>query len=485
MSQRYSKKELLEVFLKIPAETRAIEFKRLGDQKKIVAKIIQSIVAMANTDGGYFIIGIGDPEKSQEKGIARIHGIEENHEVFDEIGRELQRIIPPLAMVWPPLLLKAENNKTVAMIVVPKSGESLHSIDNKVYVRLEKGNKLLSPHEVIKYSYARGITKADKELVDVDFDLLNTQYFHDWRNNREIKKEDIKEVLFHSGLARKNEKGILWPTRAAVLLFAKYPHTLMETKSAIRVLQFAGKEEIIEETLNLIGAPKTIDGPIVELIEKAHNYILTLLRAGMKIPQSGFITKYRIPERAVKEAITNAVIHRDYYMKRDIEVKIFEDRVEVISPGLFPYNITGQNIGKVRAEGYRNDLLVKHLREFPDPPNLDQNEGVRAMRSEMDINNLLPPIFKTYPEIQDSVKIILRNAQKPSEWEKVKTFLDSKRFYITNEDVRNITGVSDTLKASKLLTRWVQQGILIKWDTSAKRNAKYCLPDALILDIFK
>jgi ATP-dependent DNA helicase RecG len=56
-----------------------------------------------------------------------------------------------------------------------------------------------------------------------------------------------------------------------------------------------------------------------------------LLRSGIKIP-SGFTTKYLIPERAIKEAITNAVIHRDYYIKRDIELRIFEDRVEIESP---------------------------------------------------------------------------------------------------------------------------------------------------------
>jgi ATP-dependent DNA helicase RecG len=53
-----------------------------------------------------------------------------------------------------------------------------------------------------------------------------------------------------------------------------------------------------------------------------------LLRSGIFIP-SGFTTKYKIPERAVKEAITNAIIHRDYYLKRDIEISIFEDRIEI------------------------------------------------------------------------------------------------------------------------------------------------------------
>ena len=165
------------------------------------------------------------------------------------------------------------------------------------------------------------------------------------------------------------------PTRAAVLLFAEFPNDLLDTKCAIRVFQYEGNLETIKETLNLSGTPKNIVGPVIKQIRDAHDYVLTLLQSGIRV-SSGFVTTYQIPERAVKEAITNAVIHRDYYTKRDIEIKIFEDRFEIESPGLLPFNITPSNIGIERAHGYRNDLLVKHLREFPDPPNLDQNEGV-------------------------------------------------------------------------------------------------------------
>jgi ATP-dependent DNA helicase RecG len=287
----------------------------------------------------------------------------------------------------------------------------------------------------------------------------------------------MKEILFHTGLARKDKTGLLKPTRAAVLLFALYPHNLMETKCTIRVLQYTGtNEQVKDHTLNLIGTPKTIDGPIIKQIKDAHDYVLTLLRAGMRIPASGFVTTYRIPERAVKEAITNAVIHRDYYQKRDIEVRIFEDRVEVESSGLFPSNITSYNIGFVRAESYRNDLLVKHLREFPDPPNLDRNEGVRAMRIEMERNQLYPPVFLSYPLLKDSVRVVLLNSKKNGEWDKVSDYLLNKEKYINNEKVRAITDNPDSSRVSRLLKKWVDQGLLIRIESGSKRRVKYRLP---------
>jgi ATP-dependent DNA helicase RecG len=161
-----------------------------------------------------------------------------------------------------------------------------------------------------------------------------------------------------------------------------------------------------------------------------------------------------MPERAVKEAITNAVIHRDYFIKRDIEIKLFEDRMEVESPGLLPYNITTSNIGYVRSEGYRNDSVVKHLREFPNPPNLDQNEGVRAMRNEMEFNGLYPPIYITYPTLDDSVKVVLLNEHRPGEWEIIRSYLEVNK-YIANEKAREITKVEQRDKMSRMFNKWV------------------------------
>ncbi len=466
---------ITKLLLDIPEETQNIEFKELAGDK-VVAKIIETIVAMANTDGGQIVIGIDDPEKTKKKNLARISGIELNKELFDELMRKIQLIVPPLSdIAKPQLILEKECAKTIAIIRVPKATNCFHSINNYVYVRLQKGNKRLTPQEVIKLSYAKGFEKADKELVKVDFELLDTLTYHDWKTGRNIVGSNIKDVLYKTGLARKNSSNKLLPTRAAVLLFADHPTNLMETKCTIRILQYTGTFEDYQKVPNLVGKPETIEGPLIHLIAKAHERVLTLLRSGIEL-QSGFITKYQIPERAVKEAITNAVIHRDYHIKRDIEVKIFEDRIEIKSPGLFPYNITKNNIGRVRSDGYRNDLIVKHLREFPQPPNLDQNEGVKAMQNEMQTSNLYPPIYWTYPTYDDSVEVGLFNEVRLSEWEKVRDFL-LKNKYINNKQARAVSGVIQAYKMSSMFNKWTSQGLLIKIQptSGAKRNTRYKL----------
>ncbi|MDI9312717.1 MAG: putative DNA binding domain-containing protein [Limnohabitans sp.] len=397
----------INFILEIPSETQILEFKRLtGDA--VVSKTIKTIVAMANTDGGNIVVGIDDPEKTKLKGEKRIFGIEESQENYDEIKRNISKIDPKgnISISFNEYELQ-ETNKTFAIIVIGKNTNSISSIDNKVYIRGKKGNIELNTHEIIEYAYARGYKTSDNELVDVDFELLNTELLKSYFNKNKHNIDDFIQELFNLGLAKKeNEK--IKPTRAAVLLFADHPTLLMETKCAVKIFKYKGNIEQYKEVPNLIGQPKIIEGNLIKTIRDTQEYVLEQLQNGIEF-KTGFINKYKIPERVIKEAVVNAIIHRDYYLKRDIEISIFEDRIEFLSPGLFVDNITISNIGIIRSNKYRNDLLVKHLRFMDNPPNLDKNEGVKAMRSEMSENNLYPPIFISYPTISDSVKLVLLN----------------------------------------------------------------------------
>lgn len=284
----------------------------------------------------------------------------------------------------------------------------------------------------------------------------------------------VEKNLFNTGLAKKDADGNLRPTNAAVLLFAEYPSDLLSVNSEIRVLEFTGKTERFESgTLNLKSVPKIFKAPVIKLIEDVQKYIMNLLRFKIKIENSGFETEYKIPERVIKEAITNAVIHRDYHLNRYIDVKLFPDRLEVFNPGLFASNITVFNIGKTRAEEYRNRLLIKHLLEFPDPPNLDQNEGVQSMFNEMKLRNLYSPVYFTYPDLEYSINLVLYFEKFDKQWEKVKkTF--SKNKYINNEIARKAISV-DKYKMSRLFKKWTDMGLLIKIEKNSDKSVKYIL----------
>ena len=227
-------------------------------------------------------------------------------------------------------------------------------------------------------------------------------------------------------------------------------------------------------TPNYRKKPLTIRGPLVDQIDQAVATVLRELEEGLTLSRSGFKTRHVYPERVVKEAIVNAVVHRDYRLNRDISIRLFDDRIEVESPGTFPGTIKPANIHKAGSKA-RNPLVAMNLREFAEPPNIDGGEGVPMMFAEMAAAKLYPPQYRQNTEAQtESVTVTLLNLERPSAWDEVSHWIDT-RGSIANAELREIAGV-DTLRASKMLVTWVEQGLLEVLPGRGKRNTAYCKP---------
>lgn len=248
------------------------------------------------------------------------------------------------------------------------------------------------------------------------------------------------------------------------------------TRADVRVFHYRGKDIIPGEVPNLKKPPKTLSGPLYHLIARTHAYLLEELAEGLTLATSGFRTVHRYPERVIKEAVTNAVIHRDYRMNRDIQIRIFDNRIEVLSPGLFPGRITAATV-HLAGSLARNPLVAMNLREFPEPPNVDAGEGVKMMFNLMRTGKLFPPLYRELREqAQEAISVTLRNEELPPLWEQVSDWIDRKG-PIANSDLCEIAEL-DTLKASKLLKRWVEQGLLEADASRGKRYIVYSKPAA-------
>lgn len=155
-------------------------------------------------------------------------------------------------------------------------------------------------------------------------------------------------------------------------------------------------------------------------------------------------------------------------------MRVFDDRIEVESPGLLPGTITPLSIAKAGSRA-RNPLLASNLREFPVAPNIDAGEGVRMMFSEMALAELYPPQYReTRGVAVESVTVTLFNAKRPSAWDQISDWVD-RHGEIGNADVVRIAGV-DTLKASKMLAGWRDSGLLAALPGRGKRNMAYTKP---------
>ena len=230
-------------------------------------------------------------------------------------------------------------------------------------------------------------------------------------------------------------------------------------------------------TPNLLKPPVSFSGPILIQIQESYRYVLAELATGVQLGPLGFEIVQRYPARVIREAITNAVIHRDYSLPVDIHIRLFSDRIDVENPGTLPGRVTASNIRSVGSFS-RNPLLVSNLREFPDPPNLDAGEGVRMMFSTMDAAGLYPPLYRTRATTgKDSVGVIIRNEARPTLWDQVCNWLDVHGS-IGNAEVREIMRTDNILAASKKLKWWVDLGLLVVANpNAAKQLRRYQHPE--------
>jgi ATP-dependent DNA helicase RecG len=461
------------------AESRTLDFKRISAKH---SRMTETVCAFANSEGGLLVIGVGDAKdlKPGAKPESRLYGIEENAEGFDDLRRQVMaRFAPPIDKLhWLRLPCTLHDGKAghIVLLRVEKS-EQVHSVvGNGTWTRMDSSNREMNAAEIADLHYRRGVRSAVSEPVPVALELLETDAWRRFAGARGLKSGTFAEQLQRIGLAIKLGSE-LQPTRAAVLLFAEEPGSLLaahDTRADIRLMIYDGKAALPGATPNLRKAAKTIRGPLIDQIDAAVRAVLEELAQGLTLSGSGFKTRHVYPERVVKEAIVNAVIHRDYRLNRDIFIRIFDDRIEVESPGVFPGNITPANIGRAGSKA-RNPLVAQNLREFPVAPNIDAGEGVKMMFAEMDAAKLYPPQYSQNTEAAvESVTVTLLNLERPNVWTEVSDWID-RHGSIANAELCKIAKV-ETLKASKMLAAWVEQGVLEPLAGRGKRNMAYTKP---------
>ncbi len=476
---------LLTTMLGAP-ESRTVEFKRISARH---GRMIETVCAFANSEGGSLVIGIDDAKqmKPGAKPESRLFGIEENAEAFDDFRRQLLgRFAPAIDRLrWRRMACTLRDGSAghVVVLRVEKSDKVHTVIGDGTWTRMDASNREMNALEIADLSYRRGVRSAAAETVPVSLDLLSTQTWRRFAVSRGLKTGSFTEQLQRIGLAELSGSEVR-PTRAAVLLFADEPGSLLaahDSRADIRLMVYDGKTAVPGATPNLRKSPKTIRGPLIEQIDAAVKTVLEELSHGLTLSSSGFKTKHVYPERVVKEAIVNAVIHRDYRLNRDIFIRVFDDRIEIESPGAFPGNITVANIGRAGSKA-RNALIALNLREFDQAPNIDAGEGVKMMFAEMAAAKLYPP---QYAQILDraveNVTVTLLNMERPSVWDEVSAWIDTHGS-VANAELCKMANM-DTLKASKMLGAWRDQGLLVALPDRAKRNMAYAKAEAETPDL--
>jgi ATP-dependent DNA helicase RecG len=246
--------ELIDQILRRP-ESLTFDCKRTGR----IDRLLETVVAYADTEGGVIAIGMEDPDKGS--GRERVFGIQAHPSNWDEIQRNLRsRITEPDQLVWSHqevgCTLRDGSHGSIILLKVAKSRRVHSIVDDGTFTRLTKGNKHLTANEITDLCHARGVVSAESQLEQIDFDLLNTDYWRAYAEKRKLTRP-IAEAMFHIGLAKKDTSGVLRPTRAAVLLFAEEPTGVLAGKTAVRIFHYKGTEISTDPNTTWLGLRST------------------------------------------------------------------------------------------------------------------------------------------------------------------------------------------------------------------------------------
>jgi ATP-dependent DNA helicase RecG len=282
------------------------------------------------------------------------------------------------------------------------------------FVRSGDKKKTLSADEVRELQIAKGEVHHELEQISMQYpDDFNKSLLREFVKNVQ-KAKGLEHVVSISDVLRQQRLGTMLsgrfsPYNAACLLFASDPMTYFPG-CKIRVMRFDGEQERTGDEYALI-KDITIEGPIPILIFETEKAVRSQLREYSALGEDGrFYSVPEYPQTAWYEAIVNACVHRSYNLKTmHIFVKIFDDRIEVVSPGGFPPMVTPDNI--YRTHNPRNPFLMEALRFFGFVK--CANEGTRRMFEAMKQSNLPPPKFaETQSNSSANVAVVLYNNYK-------------------------------------------------------------------------
>ncbi|MBN1401772.1 MAG: hypothetical protein JXA74_13090 [Anaerolineae bacterium] len=421
--------------------------------------LAELIVAFANSIGGTVILGMS------EKGVV-------NPDTADYLepilARALRRIEPPFrAIDLPEWRVEQTPDGQIATIMI-KPTPYQNSLDGReVFVRSGGVNIRLSPEQVAKAART-GLQPSFEEetLPGAALDDLDEEIIDQYRRNL-IKRGPRGESLGPTELLR--EAGATDPegrlTVAGMLLFGRYPERFLP-QTGVVVVRFKGTSMRDVVASNERYARRVeIVGPAARVVEKTWQVIYEEIHHESYANGLQREERYEYPLAAVREAVVNAICHRDYsILGQRIEVRFFDDRMEILSPGSLPGHMTLENI---REEHYsRNPRLVRGLYYWGFIEELGQGIDIiyEAMQRE----------HHPVPEFRDtgrSFMVMLRNAVDSLEAEfgdqlnerqiqALRFLTESDR--ITNSQYRDLCSdvSAETLRLD--LRDLVEKGILLK-----------------------
>ena len=325
-------------------ESKTLELKQFLPKNESIAK---TVIAFSNTSGGKLVVGVNDNRE--------ITGIDDDKlfEMQDRIASIISDSCSP--GILPEIYSVNTENKLVLVIEIGRGNLKPYFLRRQgkahgTYIRIGATNRLADLDIIAELERQRRHLSYDEEVCyDVTFDQLNiTPLIQRFENiGRPLNREKLTNLRLI-----KTENGKDYPTNALMILLGEFPHC------TVKCGRFKGT------TMDVFIDKKEYSGDLLSILENTQNFVLNHIN--LKAEIKGLYRKetYEIPEVALREALINALVHRDYVKQgRDIKVGIYDDIVNIVSPGSLPHNITIEDIFSGRSET-RNRVIANTFKEL-------------------------------------------------------------------------------------------------------------------------
>ncbi len=340
------------------------------------SKLAETLVALANAEGGTILVGV-------DGRTGMIEGLRNPKQAL-EMAIEATLLCEPQLILPLPEIVKVKNRE-VLVITIPAGLPNVYSLHGRYLARVGSLNKPIPAATLRRLLIERGEISfemlTDPRATYADLNPAKVAaYAKSFRWGSHMTQEEL--LLSRGCLVR--DKDEYRPTHAGLLLFGRNPQQFFLNAQVI-VVQYPGVEmgdEFIRED---------IGGTLDEQIDAAELFLVRHMRKSMRLVglKREEVTEY--PVEAVREAVVNAVAHRDYGIRGEaIRVSVFSDRIECYSPGRLPGHVTVQNIADERFS--RNEAIVQVLADMGYIERLGY--GINRMIQLMDEHGCRPPVFE-------------------------------------------------------------------------------------------
>ncbi len=387
-------KELVEKIVNVKAEFQTIEVKR--SKTAASSKLYDTLSSFSNQDeGGIIVFGI------DEKSGFKIVGVDDVQLIQKQVSEQCEQMEPPVRAVFTAAQIDGKNvlSAEIPSVDITKR-PCFYKGKGRIkgsYVRVGDADMPMNEYEVYSYEAYREKYKDDIRVIErADMSSLDDVKLADYiirlkKGKPNLARLDDQKIYELMSVCRNNT-----PTLSAELLFGLYPQAFFPQLSIIAIsvqgTQVGDKSTDGERFID----NKRIDGTIPEMLEDAIRFVQKNTRTKTIIdPITAKRTdKPDYPVKAVREAILNALVHRDYSIHTEgmpIQLIVFSDRLEIKNPGGLYGRITLDSLGNIQPDT-RNPVLATALEVM----NVTENRysGIPTIRNELKEHGLPQPEFK-------------------------------------------------------------------------------------------